>query len=468
MLARKLPSHSAHVCVAQRVTRLLIASALACIAVSCLSVKQASAQIALGGLGRSVGGVAIDANGVLANAAQGEVEKLRDIRLKAMHNTPDDLVEPNEQRKVSLRGIIAALAECREKDLNIPEEIQFLAGLQRIRYVLVYPEQQDIVLVGYGEGWKVGDTGEYVGIKTGRPVLLLDDLLVALQTAMNAAKGGINCSIDPTPEGIQRLQQVTADHAARGVDNEQTIKVLAEALGPQVITLEGVPVTSHFARVMVAADYRMKRIQMGFEPVPIKGLISYMDMIKGNTRQQVSPRFWMATNYDALLTDGEGLAWELRGQGVKTMTEDALFAKGGERKLTGKANPIAKKWADTMTAKYEELSQREPIFGQLRNCMDMAVIGALIVKEGLAQKAGCDISSLTDPLTSPVVQFAVPKQINSETSVRERPDGGWITSTSGGVQIHSWGVADRKERSDTLAPVREKSARGKQTGWRWN
>jgi hypothetical protein len=211
----------------------------------------------------------------------------------------------------------------------------------------------------------------------------------------------------------------------------------------------------------------MKRFQMGFEPVPITGLKSYMDMLNPSSRQQVSPRFWMATNYDALLTDAEGLAWELRGKGVKTMTEDALFAANGQKKLTGKANPIAKKWAETMTAKYDELAVREPIFGQLRNCMDLAVIGALIVKEGLAQKADCDLSSLVDPMTSPVVQFAAPKLINSETSVREK-NGDWISSTSGGVQIHSWGVADRKEQSDTLAPVREKAAPAKQASWRWN
>jgi hypothetical protein len=470
MIARRLPTYSAHLPSthmhkARRGSRLL--GAVAAVAIVCMSAQQASAQIALGGFGRAVGGVAINAEGVLANAAQGEVDKLRDLRLKGMADTPDDLAEPNEQRKVSLRGIVAALAECRNKDLNIPEEIQFLAGLQRIRYVLVYPEQQDIVLVGYGEGWKVGETGEYVGVKTGRPVLLLDDLLVALQTATAAAKGGITCSIDPTPEGIQRLRRLEAEHRAAGVDRAQTVKLMADAVGPQVVTLEGVPPTSHFARVMVAADYRMKRFQMGFEPVPITGLKSYLEMIKSGARQQVSPRFWMTTNYDALLTDADGLAWELRGRGVKTMTEDAMFAKDGERKTTGKANPIAKKWADTMTAKYDELAVREPIFGQLRNCMDMAVIGALIVKEGLAQKAGCDLSSLTDPLTSPVVQFAAPKLINSETSVREI-DGDWITSTSGGVQINSWHVADRKEKSDTLAPVREKAARGKQTGWRWN
>ena len=91
------------------------------------------------------------------------------------------------------------VAECAKNNKPIPDAVKYLAGLQRIRYVFVYPEQKDIVLVGPGEGWKVDAKGNVVGVTTGRPVMLLDDLLVALRTAQAAAQGGITCSIDPTP-----------------------------------------------------------------------------------------------------------------------------------------------------------------------------------------------------------------------------------------------------------------------------
>ena len=52
------------------------------------------------------------------------------------------------------------------------------------------PEQKDIVLVGPAEGWKVDHRGTMIGLSTGRPVMLLDDLLVALRTAKTAAQGG--------------------------------------------------------------------------------------------------------------------------------------------------------------------------------------------------------------------------------------------------------------------------------------
>ena len=59
---------------------------------------------------------------------------------------------------------------------------------------------------------------------------------------------------------------------------------MEQALGPQTITVTGVPATSHFARVMVAADYRMKRLSMNMEPAPIAGLPSYLEMMSGGSR----------------------------------------------------------------------------------------------------------------------------------------------------------------------------------------
>ena len=47
------------------------------------------------------------------------------------------------------------------------------------------------------------------------------------------------------------------------------------------MTIRGVPKDSHFAAVLLAADYRMKRLAMAFERSPVKGLTSYLQMLKG-------------------------------------------------------------------------------------------------------------------------------------------------------------------------------------------
>ena len=67
-----------------------------------------------------------------------------------------------------------------------------------------------------------------------------------------------------------------------------------------------------------------------------------------------------------------------------------------------------------MTEKYAELAVADPIFGQLQNCMELAVVGALVVKERLTEKAGYSMPTL---LESPAVKpdaFNAPKQVREQ------------------------------------------------------
>ncbi len=133
-----------------------------------------------------MGGIAIDAGGMLDNADVDATGQLRDIRSKMLSQVPTDMEQPSEERRGSLRKLEAAIDEHLKAGTQLPEEILLLGGLQRLKYVLVYPDQQDIVLVGFAEGWRIDEQGEIVGKTTGRPVMQLDDLLVALRSAIAA------------------------------------------------------------------------------------------------------------------------------------------------------------------------------------------------------------------------------------------------------------------------------------------
>lgn len=414
---------------------------------------------------RAVGGVFVDTGGVLRNAAVDDLGELARVRARGLEGIPHGLGGMIELRKVSLRGLEAAIQQSVRSGKKRPDEVECLAGLQQIRYVLVYPDRRDIVLVGPGEGWKVDRRGNVVGITTGRPVMLLEDLLVALRSARRAANGGISCSIDPTAEGVAEFSRYMGQFRTMG--NPAAIAAGAEkALGRQNITLTNVPPESHFARVLVAADYRMKRIGMGLQPSPVRGLPSYVQMAKATRGQNSMPRWWLEPNYEPLLRSPDGLAWQLRGGSVKTLTEDAFLAAGG-LKRTGKTSPIAQKWADVMTQKYDELAVADPVFGQLRNCMELAVVGALIVKEGLTEKAGYSMPTLLDPADVKVGEFPAPKQIDSQVSMVKKGRN-WMITASGGVMLNSWGIADRVSQSDAPAAIRSQAAADKNTHWWWN
>jgi hypothetical protein len=418
-------------------------------------------------LSRAVGGIAIDPDGLLENARVDDLGRLQRERAAALEAAPAGMSEPAPLRKVSLGGLEAAIRRCRAEGVALPDEIRYLAGLQQVRYVLAVPEQHDILLVGPAEGWKLDPHGEVVGATTGRPVMLLDDLLVAMRSLREAARGGITCSIDPTREGLERLRAYVATRPTIG-QPEQTLSRIEQALGRQRITVTGVPTTSHFARVLVAADYRMKRLAMDFEPAPIAGLPSFLSMVRANGRgmSNVLPRWWLAPNYEPMLRSPDGLAWEFRGASVKAMTENDFLAAGGAREHTGRADPVAQKWADTMTRRYDDLAGAEPVFGQLRNCMDLALVAALVVGRDLAGQADFNLGLLLDD-GLPVQRFAAPAEVDSKASVLKKGSN-WIISASGGVRIDLGELLRDPAISDVLGSVSDQARLGAHGEWWWN
>ena len=416
---------------------------------------------------RQVGGVAIDAQGILENVQIDALGQLAKLRAEALQKVPAGLGVFTDLRKVSLRRLEAAIEQCNKTGKPLPDDIRFLAGLQQIHFVFVYPEQRDIILAGTGEGWKVDARGNMVGITTGRPVMLLDDLLVALRTAQTAAQGGITCSIDPTAEGLARLNQYLG--AVKTVNNPQaTASEIEEVLGLQQITVTGVPATSHFAQVLVAADYRMKRLGMNLDKPPSGvNLPSYVKMLSASSQVVSTPRWWMEPKYEPVTRDKEGLAWELSGASVQTITAEDFFNAAGQRQKTVKANPMAKKWAENMTNQFAALSVAEPIFGELRNCMELAIVGALIVKERLTDKAGYSMPVLMNSEELRSAEFNAPKQVPSQSSVTPKGQK-YIITASGGVAINSWIIADKTQQSDAIAPARVKAAQSDESKWWWN
>ena len=417
---------------------------------------------------RAVGGVSIDTNGVLAPTTVDLTGKLRKRRFEALQQIPGELNGLASTRKISLRRLDAAIQRCLDSGEDLPDDIRYLAGLQRIQYVFVVPEKNDIILAGPGEGWTVDKRGFVVGVTTGRPVLLLDDLLVALRSARQNSRQVISCSIDPTADGLQRLREHIA--RLRTIGNpKQTAAGVQRTLGKQQISIAGVPATSHFARVLVAADYRMKRLAMNFEPAPVNGLPSYLAMIKPGPRgmSNMLPRWWLAPDFAPLLRDAEGTAWELRGANVKAMAEEDFLTASGDRRQGGKANPVAQRWADLMTAKYDELALADPIFGQLRNCIDMAVVAALIVKEDLTGKAGCRLPAMTDPSGVEIVSFPAPREVDTQASLLKKGRN-WLISASGGVKVNSRLILDRVEKTDSLDAIRIRALAREHEDWWWN
>ena len=421
--------------------------------------------------GRAVGGVMIDASGVMRTATVQELQELTNAVERGWVPIAGDIAKRANMRMVSLRGIQNAIVKANAEGREIPRDVQYLAGLQRIEYVFVDKEKNDVVIAGPAEPWKVRPDGFVVGTITGGATMRLSDLVVALRSVENARQEGISCSIEPTAEGLLRLQKLMRRITLRPGQNPAVYEAsMREAFGPQTIQLTGVPTDSRFARTMVAADYEMKRVAMGLAPSQVNGLNSYLEMSKNSAHaSNQNPRWWMACDYDALAKSEDGLAWKLSGQGVKTMTEIDAISGDGTASQTGKTDKLAQAFADTMTEKYSELSRRMPIFSDLQNIMDMTIVSTLIVQERLAQKANLDLALFTvksDDL--PLSSYNTPKAVDPQCSFIRGRGGKWVVTASGGVDINGFEVVEKQRTDTSLSKVSTTALAATGENWWWD
>lgn len=415
----------------------------------------------------TVGGISVNPKGTVeASPAKLSGDDVRRLSERVGLGNAD-LQTTVALRKVSLRGLYEAVETAAKAGKPLPAEAAFMAGLQRIEFVYLVPDQNDIILAGPAEGWKIDDAGNVVGKTTGSPVLRLEDFIVALRTVENARQDvGISCSINPTVEGSAALSKL---FDKMGEFQPEAAQMIEETCGPQVITLTGMPKNSRYAQVLVAADYKLKRLSMGFEPAPIAGLPSYLQLAQeaNFTRTKSSPRFWMECNYLPLGRSEDGLTWQLRGTGVKTLVEDGRLDSEGNRVATKSTNKLAEEWAETMTEKFDSLSQNVPAFRELRNLMDMSVVAALIAKENMLERANLDVALWADESKLPVSEFHAPKTVPTQCSF-VRLTSSWLVTASGGVQIDSWSVVAQSEVLPELNNLTRVAFKAPNQQWWWN
>jgi hypothetical protein len=424
------------------------------------------------GFGGAVGGISIDTDGIVRNLDPQAVEALAKERRQALAGATGDRGMPVKLRKVSLAQIIAAV-QAANADRPLPPDVLFLGGLERITHLFVDPDGHDIVLAGPADAIAVDTHGNLVAAGSRRPLLQLEDLVVALRAIDAARAGGMKCSIDPTPAGIARLQAYLRTQKTIGQNPDATLVAMQNAMGPQQVTVAGVPGNSRFARVLVAADYRLKRVGMGLEPSGIAELPSYLSMVPpGATAAATLPRFWLEADYEPISRDPDELAWRINGRQMKCLTETDLFSADGTRKTAnaGKAatDAQAEKWCDLMTVHYDRLAAQQPVFAELVNCVDVAVVAALIQGRQLAGRAGLDLAPLLDAQTLPLPSYEVPASVPTVAHGLKKGTR-WVVSASGGVLFQPWSFAADTAESAEVAETRTAAIAARPAdGWWWD
>lgn len=327
-------------------------------------------------------------------------------------------------RAISLKVLQEKVKDCMA-DGTCPDDILQLGGIKKVTGYVIDEKNKDIILIG-----NVDDTS---------PPLYLEDFVIALRnTWMKYAelKGNTyyysnpGCSIDPDPMVLNTLQQVANQifsksnpEKVRGSLNQWN-NVCSQ---PQQVRVLGIPFNTRFGKVMVEADYYMKRLVDGSVTLDIEGFTGLTEMTLNIIREDIDKsrqisvplaslnRFWFYPGENSFLED-KGVIY-IKKSDVKLLTEEEFLTKKAEVAGTGRPNPLAQKFADNFSVRYDEIAKRKPIYTELEGLFRFVALSRIMKYKNALSEAGLNIDYLLNEY--PIQNIHVSRTLSGISNIKE-------------------------------------------------
>jgi hypothetical protein len=214
----------------------------------------------------------------------------------------------------------------------------------------------------------------------------------------------------------------------------------------QQISVDDIPATTHAAQMLVAADYRMKRIGLGADNKPVRQLATFIEKTVPNDANALF-RWFFVPDYECVVLTEDRTGMQLVGDGVKLVAENELVSSTGERTVVqGKLDPGSAAFTQSFTQQYPKIAEKALVFAQLRNWIDMLICAAHIQQEDFYGKSGWTMEFFGSEEKYPLETFVAPKEV--EPVVGEARYRGMLLAPIGG------GVAIDAEQALTEEHVR--------------
>jgi hypothetical protein len=267
-------------------------------------------------------------------------------------------------------------------------------------------------VLGFARNHKTGDVYLLGESTPDAPAIPLDLLSVALKLIwLGKARPAI--SLDPDPNDF---------------------------FGPQHVRLEEFPKdyrNTEFARIMLEADYAMKRIMLGDDTLDIDGYVSFADLIRQNPDATSGEyfRWWLcpretagAAVYHVTHNDMEVYLYD---SDVKLLTETMKRASTG-LVGTGTRDILAETSSNAFTQYYSKIEEQRPIFRQLHGVFDVAKLATILRSENPTDKILSEVAERQVKQVPVQDSYAGigPKIISVDTDTATR-----FFMIGGGVQI---------------------------------
>jgi len=348
----------------------------------------------------NVAGVWVDATGTM-RVREHDARKLAAERRRAQRALLNTDVQSDDLVYVSLPRLFEEARRHREAGKPLPDDLRYLRGMVKLRYLFVFPDERDLVIAGDSESVNAPGSYRPTGAITGRPVIQFDDLVVALRLMRRGrAATPFGCTID-LPSGAQdAVRDVVYGADRRPGDRAEVLNQLPAAIGPQVIKTFGAPANTRFAMVCLEADYIMKRQTIGADP-------PHIPQVRYTTSGSFAyNRAWFKAQFEPIRVNDDATAYAFRGHGIE------LDTSGSETdKTAAPANAV--RFAEQFTKHFPRLARVVPAYADLANLADLALISSLLGHDRLPERVGwnttwifsegCDPAHVTTPRTAETI-----------------------------------------------------------------
>ena len=282
-------------------------------------------------------------------------------------------------RAVSLSELQRQIKNCRQSG-DCSREILELGGINEIHGFFIDLQNNDVIIVGQ--------------FKQGFPPIYTDDLAIALKnmwykyavkkkdTIYYSSPG---CSIDPNPELIRK--SLRAMGKISGAHSPEKRKKIIEKLAsiceqPQKVVVFGIPFHCRFSKVLVSADYEMKRFVNGGDSIYSKLIISLLDMryaalLKAiNEKAELGAyfsqnRFWFCSGGSAYIEEKDFFL--IQQNKISLLTENMF---NSDKSLSD--DSLAAMFASNISNNYRLLEGVNPVYRDMRNLYDLVCISNML------------------------------------------------------------------------------------------
>ena len=309
------------------------------------------------------------------------------------------------------------------------ESIENFAGITKMIGYIIDQDNADLILYGIVDG--------------DLPKLHLEDFVVALRNVWGLYRhkyGHHNpaCSIDPYSHNSKRLERIAQSitpHISRSLLQE--IKQFEEACTAlQEVNVYGIPFHTRFAKIMVQADYKMKKYVDGSESLPFEDYSCLIDiyiakMIRDVENNESPPlvmtnwnRFWFYPG-PQFLTESDNIV-RIDRCPVYLLT-NRIYHSGGQLRDSRQVDCLAEKFAEYITLNYNKIKKVLPIYQELENVFRFVALSRAIHLKSAHEKSGIDLSYLLHQFPIPV--DSVNKELPGCFSMKS--DTIWQSATTG-------------------------------------